>query len=65
MLAVAAAAHGGYIPIQVLILFAAVALAMFWRPVVKVGVALIIIVVALVIIKGDLAILHFLHLLIP
>jgi hypothetical protein len=65
MLAVAAAVHGGHIPIQILILLAAVALAMFWRALLKVGVALIVIVVALVIVKGDLVILHLLHLLIP
>jgi hypothetical protein len=64
MLAVAAAV-GGHIPNQILLLFAAVALAMFWRAVIKVGIAFILIVVAMMVINGDLTLFHALRSLIP
>lgn len=64
MLAAAAAAQG-HIPSQVLLLLGAIALAMFWRAALKVGLALIVIVVAVVIVKGDLALVHLFRLLIP
>lgn len=64
MLAVAAAAQG-HIPNQILIVLGAVALAMFWRVVIKFAIALIVIIVILALIEGNLAFLHFLRLLIP
>lgn len=62
MLAIAAAAQG-HIPIQILILLGAVVLALFARFVIKFAIALIVILVAIVIIKGDLALFHLFHLL--
>ena len=64
MLAAAAVAQS-HIPSQVLLLLGAIALAMFWRAALKVGLALIVIVVAVVIVKGDLALVHLFRLLIP
>jgi len=64
MLAVAAVAHSqGHT--QILIILAAIALAMFWRAALKIGLALIVVVVALVIVTGDMALIHALRLLIP
>lgn len=64
MFAAAAAAHG-QISAHLVIILAAVALAMFWRPALKAGLALLVIIVVMVIVKGDLILIHGLRALIP
>jgi hypothetical protein len=64
MLAVAAAAHGQD-HTQILLIFAAIALAMFWKAALKLGLALIVIGFVVVLVKGDTTILHGLRALIP
>ena len=64
MLAVAAAAHGQD-HTQILLILAAIALAMFWKAAIKLGLALIIVGFVVVLVKGDTTILHGLRALIP
>jgi hypothetical protein len=64
MLAVAAAAHGQD-HTQILLILAAIALAMFWKAALKLGLALIVIGFVVVLVKGDTTILHGLRALIP
>jgi hypothetical protein len=64
MLAVAAAAHGQD-HTQILLILAAIALAMFWKAALKLGLALIVVGFVVVLVKGDTTILHGLRALIP
>lgn len=64
MLAVAAAAHG-LDHTQILLILAAIALAMFWKVAIKLGLALIVVGFVVVLVKGDAILIHGLHALIP
>jgi hypothetical protein len=64
MLAVAAAAHGQD-HTQILLILAAIALAMFWKAALKIGLALIVVGFVVVLVKGDTTIIHGLRALIP
>jgi hypothetical protein len=64
MLAVVTAAHGQD-PSHVLIILAAIAAAVFWRGLIKIGIALIIILFALLMITGMSAVLHEIGQVIP
>ncbi len=64
MLALATAAHG-QVPSHILIILAAVAAALFWRALLKIGIAVAIILFAIVLINGNLALFHDLRQLIP
>lgn len=64
MLALATAAHGQD-PSHILIILAAVAAALFWRALLKIGIAVAIILFAIVLINGNLALFHDLRQLIP
>jgi len=64
MLALATAAHGQD-PTQILIVLAAVGAAIFWRSLLKIGLALVIIGFFLLLITGAAAVVHGLHPLIP
>jgi hypothetical protein len=63
MLALASASHGQN-PL-VLIIIAAVVVAAFWRAIVKIGIAALIIGFVFLLVTGMLDILHALHALIP
>jgi hypothetical protein len=63
MLALTSASHGQN-PL-VLIIIAAVVVAAFWRTIVKVGIAAVIIGFVFLLVSGMLEILHALHALIP
>lgn len=64
MLAVATAAQGQD-PSQILIILAAIAAAVFWRGLIKIGIALVIILFAVGIITGMSAVYHEIRLVIP
>jgi hypothetical protein len=64
MLALATAVHGQG-PSSILILLAAVVAAIFWRVLIKVGIALIVILFAVLMITGASAFLHELRLIVP
>ena len=64
MLAAAAAAHG-HVNTQILLIFAVIAMAMFWRAAIKIAVALIVVGFVTVVAKGDTTLLHSLHAMIP
>lgn len=64
MLAVATAAHGQD-PSLILIILAAIAAAIFWRGLLKVGIALVIIVFAVLMITGMSAVFHEIRLVMP
>ena len=60
-----AAAQGGQNPAFVLILIAAVGVAVFWRSLVKVGLALVVVLFAVLLFVSMAAVIHGIHLLIP
>jgi hypothetical protein len=60
MLALATAAHGQD-PDQILIILAAVGAAIFWRSLLKIGLALVIIGFFLLLITGAAGVVHGLH----
>ncbi len=64
MLAVAAAAHGQD-HTQILIILATIALAMFWRAAIKIGLALLVVGFVMVFVKGDATLIHDLRTLFP
>jgi hypothetical protein len=64
MLALATAAQGRS-PTLILIIIAAVAVAAFWRPILKVGIAAVLIGFAFLFVSGLLEVAHALHGLIP
>jgi hypothetical protein len=64
MLALAAAAHGQD-PAQTLIILAAVAAAIFWRALLKIALALIVILFVLLLSRGVSVFLHDLRLVVP
>jgi hypothetical protein len=64
MLALATAAHGQD-STQILIILAAVAAAIFWRSLLKIGLAIVMIGFFLLLITSAAALIHGLHLLIP
>lgn len=57
MLALATAAHGQD-PSSILIVIAAIAAAIFWRGLIKFGIALIVILLAVLLITGTSALFH-------
>jgi hypothetical protein len=64
MLALATAVHGQG-PSSILILFAAVAAAIFWRGLIKVGLALVVILFAVMMITGVSALFQELRMIVP
>lgn len=64
MLAVATAAQGQD-HTQILIILAAIVLAIFWRAAIKLGLALAVVAFIVLLVKGDLALVHGLRLLVP
>ena len=64
MLALAAAAHGQD-PAQTLIILAAVAAAIFWRALLKIALALIVILSVVLLSRGVSVFLHDLRLVVP
>jgi len=64
MLALASAAHGGQDSGLVLVLIAAVGVAIFWRSLIKVGIALIVVLFAVLLVAGTAAFIHGIQLLI-
>ena len=60
-----AAAQGGPSSTFVLILIAAVCVAVFWRSLVKVGLALVVVLFAVLLFVSTTAVIHGIHLLIP
>ena len=64
MLALAAAAHGQD-PAQTLIILAAVAAAIFWRALLKIALALIVILSVVMLSRGVSVFLHDLRLVVP
>ena len=64
MLALASASHGQN-PTLALILIAAVVVAAFWRSVLKIGIAAVLIGFVFLLVSGMLEILHGLHALVP
>jgi len=64
MLALAAAAHGQD-PTQILIILAAIAAAIFWRALLKIALALIVILSVVLLSRGVSVFLHDLHLVVP
>ena len=60
-----ATAQPGQNPTLILIIIAAVAVAAFWRPILKVGIAAVIIGIATLLVSGLLEVAHALHGLIP
>jgi hypothetical protein len=64
MLAVAAAAHG-LDHTKILLILAAIALAMFWKAAIKLGLALLVVGFVVVLVKGDTTLIHGLRALIP
>ena len=64
MLALAAAAHGQD-PAQTLIIFAAIAAAIFWRALLKIALALVVILFVLLLSRGVSVFLHDLRLVVP
>ena len=64
MLALVAASQGQN-PIPVFIVIAAVVVAVFWRMILKVGIAALIIGFMFLLVSGVLEVLHVLHALIP
>jgi hypothetical protein len=64
MLALASASQGQN-PTLIFILIAAVVVAVFWRPILTIGIAAIIIGFVFLLVTGLLEILHDLHALIP
>jgi hypothetical protein len=64
MLALATAVHSQG-PTQILIILAAAAAVIFWRALIKIGIALVIIGFFLLLITEAAALIHGLHLLIP
>jgi hypothetical protein len=64
MLAVAVAAHG-LDHTKTLLILAAIALAMFWKAAIKLGLALIVVGFVVVLVKGDATLIHGLRALIP
>jgi hypothetical protein len=64
MLALATAAHGQD-STQILIILAAVAAAIFWRSLLKIGLAVVMIGFFLLLITSAAALIHGLHLLVP
>lgn len=64
MLALAMAVHGQN-PSTILIILAAVAAAVFWRVLIKVGIALVVILFALLLVTGTSAVLQEIRLVIP
>ena len=64
MLALAAAAHGQD-PAQTLIILAAVAAAIFWRALLKIALALIVILFVVLLSRGVSVFLHDLRLVVP
>jgi hypothetical protein len=65
MLALASAAHGGVGQSETLLIIAAVALAAFWRALVKVGLAVLVIGFLILLFEGASAALHVLHAILP
>ena len=64
MLALAAAAHGQD-PTQTLIILAAIAAAVFWRALLKIALALIVILSVILLSRGVSVFLHELRLVVP
>ena len=64
MLALAAAAHGQD-PAQTLIILAAIAAAIFWRALLKIALALIVILFVVLLSRGVSVFLHDLRLVVP
>jgi hypothetical protein len=64
MLALAAAAHGQD-PAQILIILAAIAAAIFWRALLKIALALIVILFVVLLSRGVSVFLHDLRLVVP
>ena len=64
MLALASAAQGGQDSGLVLVLIAAVGVAIFWRSLIKVGIALIVVLFAVLLVAGTAAFIHGIQLLI-
>ena len=64
MLALAAAAHGQD-PTQILIIIAAIAAAIFWRALLKIALALIVILSVVLLSRGVSVFLHDLRLVVP
>jgi hypothetical protein len=64
-LASAAAAQGSQSSGLVLVLIAAVGVAIFWRGLIKVGLALIVVLFAVLLVGGAEALIHGIQLLIP
>ena len=64
MLALAAAAHGQD-PAQTLIILAAIAAAIFWRALLKIALALVVILFVLLLSRGVSVFLHDLRLVVP
>jgi hypothetical protein len=64
MLALASAAQGGQDSGLVLVLIAAVCVAIFWRSLIKVGIALIVVLFAVLLVAGTAAFIHGIQLLI-
>jgi hypothetical protein len=65
MLALASAAHGGIAQSETLFIIAAVAVAAFWRALIKVGLAVLVIGFLILLFEGASAILHVLQAIIP
>jgi len=64
MLALAAAAHGQD-PTQILIILAAIAAAIFWRALLKIALALVVILSVVLLSRGVSVFLHDLRLVVP
>jgi hypothetical protein len=64
MLALATAAHGQD-PSSILIILAAVAAAIFWRGLIKVGIALVVILFLVLLVTGTSALFQDLRLIVP
>jgi hypothetical protein len=65
MLALAAAAQGGPNSTLALVLIAAVGVAVFWRGLIKIGLALIVVGFAVLLVISTTAIIHGIQLLLP
>jgi hypothetical protein len=65
MLALASAAHGGIGQSETLFIIAAIAVAAFWRALIKVGLAVLLIGFLLLFFEGASAVLHGLQAIIP
>jgi hypothetical protein len=64
MLALTTAAHGGQSSLLPLVLIAAIVVAVFWRSLVKFGIALIVVLFTVLLVAGTTAFIHGIQLLI-